>query len=148
MALGLDLSAEQVLETAAAQLPPGADGLLALPYWTGALTPYWDSNARGALRRAERDPRQGHVYRAILEGLAFEQRLLTDGAEAVLEKPLEQLVILGGGSRSAVWCQIIADVLRRPPHVVRETGEHLPRVRDAGRGRRRDASVHRAAARR
>ena len=64
---------------------------------------------------------KAHVYRALLEGLAFEQRLLTDGAEALLEKPIEQLVILGGGSRSAVWCQIIADVLRRPLHVARET---------------------------
>ncbi len=41
-ALGLDLTPEQVLETAAAKLPPGSDGLLALPYWAGALTPYWD----------------------------------------------------------------------------------------------------------
>ncbi len=121
LALGLGLSAEQVLETAAAQLPPGADGLLALPYWTGALTPYWDSNARGVVLGLTGRHGKAHVYRALLEGLAFEQRLLTDGAEALLEKPVEGLVILGGGSRSAVWCQIIADVLRRPLRVARET---------------------------
>ena len=121
MALGLGLSAEQVLETAAAQLPPGADGLLVLPYWTGALTPYWDSNASGVVLGLTGVHGKAHVYRALLEGLAFEQRLLTDGAEALLEKPIEQLVILGGGSRSAVWCQIIADILRRPLHVARET---------------------------
>ena len=121
MALGLGLSAEQVLETAAAQLPPGADGLLVLPYWAGALTPYWDSNARGVVVGLTGVHGKAHVYRALLEGLAFEQRLLTDGAEALLEKPIEQLVILGGGSRSAVWCQILADVLRRPLHVARET---------------------------
>jgi xylulokinase len=119
-ALGLDLSAEQILETAAAQLPPGAEGLLALPYWTGALTPYWDSNARGTLVGLTGSHGKAHVYRAILEGLAFEQRLLTDGAEAVLDKPLERIVVLGGGSRSAVWCQIIADVLRRPLLIARE----------------------------
>lgn len=119
-ALGLNLSAEQILETAAAQLPPGAEGLLALPYWTGALTPYWDSNARGTLVGLTGSHGKAHVYRAILEGLAFEQRLLTDGAEAVLDKPLERIVVLGGGSRSAVWCQIIADVLRRPLLVARE----------------------------
>jgi xylulokinase len=121
MALGLGLSAEQVLETAAAQLPRGADGLLVLPYWAGALTPYWDSNARGVVLGLTGVHGKAHVYRALLEGLAFEQRLLTDGAEALLEKPIEQLVILGGGSRSAVWCQILADVLRRPLHVARET---------------------------
>ena len=120
MALGLGLSAEQILETAAAQLPPGSDGLLALPYWGGSLTPYWDSNARGVLVGLTGSHGKAHVYRALLEGMAYEQRLLTNGAEALLEKPVEQLVLLGGGSRSAVWCQILADVLRRPLHVARE----------------------------
>jgi xylulokinase len=118
--LGLGLSAEQILETAAAQLPPGSAGLLALPYLGGALTPYWDSDARGTLVGLTGSHGKAHVYRALLEGMAFEQRLLTDGAEKKLEKPVEQLVLLGGGSRSAVWCQILADVLRRPLHVARE----------------------------
>jgi xylulokinase len=120
LALGLGLSAEQILETAAAQLPPGSEGLLALPYWGGALTPYWDSDARGVVIGLTGSHGKAHVYRALLESMAFEQRLLTDGAEALLEKPIEQLVALGGGSRSAVWCQILADVLRRPLHVARE----------------------------
>jgi xylulokinase len=120
LALGLGLSAEQILETAAAQLPPGSEGLLALPYWGGALTPYWDPEARGVVLGLTGSHGKAHVYRALLEGMAFEQRLLTDGAEALLEKPVEQLVALGGGSRSAVWCQIMADVLRRPLHVARE----------------------------
>jgi xylulokinase len=108
-ALGLELSPEQVLETAAAQLPPGSHGLLVLPYWTGALTPYWDHHARGVLLGLRGSHGKSHVYRALLEGLAFEQRLLTSGAEKVLENPISELVALGGGSRSPVWCQILAD---------------------------------------
>ena len=119
-ALGLELSPEQVLETAAAQLPPGADGLLALPYWTGALTPYWDHHARGVLLGLTGMHGKSNVYRALLEGIAYEQRLLTSGAEKALDRPIEELIVLGGGSRSAVWCQILADVLRRDVHVVRE----------------------------
>ena len=119
-ALGLELSPEQVLETAAAQLPAGAEGLLALPYWTGALTPYWDHHARGVLMGLTGAHGKSHVYRALLEGIAYEQRLLTSGAEQVLDAPIEELVALGGGSRSAVWCQILADVLRRDVDVVRE----------------------------
>ena len=119
-ALGLSLTPEQVLETAAAQLPPGADGLLALPYWTGALTPYWDHNARGALLGLTGRHGKSHVYRALLEGVAFEQRLLTSGQEAALGVPVEEVIALGGGSRSPVWCQIIADVMRRSVTVVRE----------------------------
>ena len=119
-AFGLGLSPEQVLETAAAKLPPGAEGLLLLPYWTGALTPYWDHNARGALLGLTGVHGKAHVYRALLEGIALEQRLLTTGAESVLPEPISEVVALGGGSRSAVWCQIIADVMRRPLVVVRE----------------------------
>ncbi len=119
-ALGLDLSPEQILETAAAQLPPGADGLMILPYWTGALTPYWDHHARGVVVGLKGVHGKSHMYRAILEGIAYEQRLLTDGAERVLEAPVHTLIVLGGGSRSRVWCQIIADVMHREVDVVRE----------------------------
>lgn len=119
-ALGLDVSAESILETAAAQLPPGAEGLLVLPYWTGALTPYWDHDARGVILGLTGIHGKSHVYRALLEGIAFEQRFLTDGLDAVLDDPIERLIVLGGGSRSPVWCQIIADVLQRQVDVVRE----------------------------
>ena len=119
-ALGLPLSPEQILETAAAQLPPGAEGLMALPYWAGSLTPYWDPNARGVLLGMTGIHGKAHVYRALLEGIAYEQRFLTTGAEKVLEAPVKQIIVLGGGSRSAIWCQIIADVMQRRVDVVRE----------------------------
>ncbi|GGM05207.1 xylulokinase [Nakamurella endophytica] len=119
-ALGLELTPEQVLEAAAAQLPPGAQGLLALPYWTGALTPYWDHHARGALIGLNGMHGKAHVYRALLESIAFEQRLLTTGAEKATGTPITRMIALGGGSRSRVWCQIIADVLQRRVDVVAE----------------------------
>ncbi|MGD9954736.1 MAG: FGGY-family carbohydrate kinase [Candidatus Nanopelagicales bacterium] len=119
-ALGLDVSAESILETAAAHLPPGSEGLMVLPYWTGALTPYWDHDARGVMVGLTGVHGKSHVYRALLEGIAFEQRLLTEGLVEVLDDPVERVIVLGGGSRSSVWCQIIADVLRRPVEVVSE----------------------------
>jgi xylulokinase len=118
--LGLDLLPEQVLETAAAQLPPGANGLMALPYWAGALTPYWDYNARGVLLGMTGVHGKSHLYRALLEGIAYEQRFLTSGAEEALGQPINRLIALGGGSKSRVWCQILADVMRRRLDVVRE----------------------------
>ena len=119
-ALGLGISAERILETAAARLDPGSGGLLAVPYWNNALMPYWDLNARGVIIGLTGAHGKAHVYRAILEGIAFEQRLMTDGAEKGLEEPVEHLIALGGGSRSPLWCQIIADVMRRPVSVVQE----------------------------
>jgi len=109
-----------VLETAAAQLPPGAHGLLALPYWTGALTPYWDHNARGVLLGLTGGHGKSHVYRALLESMAYEQQMLTTGAERASGRTIDELVTLGGGSRSPVWCQMIADVMQRDVLVVRE----------------------------
>jgi xylulokinase len=117
---GLDLSPERILEAAAGGLPAGAEGLLALPYLTGVLTPYWDSKARGVLFGLS--PRHGkaHMYRAILEGLALEQRLSTTGAEAAMGRKTEAFRLMGGGTNSALWCQIMADVLNRPVEIARE----------------------------
>ncbi|AHY47754.1 Sugar (pentulose and hexulose) kinase [Rubrobacter radiotolerans] len=117
---GLALSTEQILETAAAQLGPGAEGLFAVPYLNNALMPYWDFDARGIMVGWTGVHGKAHVYRAILEGIAFEQRLMTEGAETGLEKPVEHMIALGGGSRSSLWCQILADVLKRPVSVARE----------------------------
>src|ERR687894_1987438 len=112
--LGLDLSAEQVLETAAGQVPPGAEGLLLLPYLNAASTPYWDSQARGVLFGLRGTHNKAHVYRAVLEGLAFEQRVETEAMEKGLGQPVEKFFAMGGGSRSPLFCQMMADVTGRP----------------------------------
>jgi xylulokinase len=118
--LGLDLSAEQILEAAAAQVEPGANGLLAVPYWNNAMMPYWDLSARGVMLGWTGLHGKAHAYRAIIEGIAFEQRLMTDGAEKGLEKPIEKLLAMGGGSQSPLWCQIVADIMQRPISVCQE----------------------------
>ena len=117
---GLDITPERILEAAASDLPAGAEGLLALPYLTGVLTPYWDSNARGVLFGLSPSHGKAHMYRAILEGLALEQRLSTFGAEDVLGARTERFRLMGGGTRSPLWCQIIADVLERPLEIAAE----------------------------
>jgi len=118
--LGLGLSTEQLLEAAADALPPGAEGLLCLPYWTGAMTPYWDGHARGALIGLSGLHGKAHIYRSILEGIALEQRLLSTGAGEATGKPIEEFFVLGGGSKSRLWCRILASTLRQPVRLVRE----------------------------
>jgi xylulokinase len=113
-------SVEQIFETAASTIAPGADKLLCLPYWSGAMTPYWDGNARGAFVGLAGLHSKAHMYRAILEGIAFEQRFLTEGVEKATGTPIEEIIILGGGSSSPLWCQIIADVMGRKVKIVRE----------------------------
>jgi xylulokinase len=93
-------------------LPPGAGGLMFLPYLGGVMTPYWDDAARGALvgLRGEHGP--AHVYRAIAEGLALEQRVATTAVEAAVG-PLPEIVVLGGPMGDDAFCQLFADAMNK-----------------------------------
>ena len=61
-----------------------------------------------------------HIFRALMEGIALEQRLSFEGMEAQLERPIDVLLVTGGGSRSALWRQILADATRKPVVACRE----------------------------
>jgi xylulokinase len=105
---------QETLEREASQLPPGSEGLVLVPYWNSVLGPYWDVAASGIVVGWRGFHRPVHLYRAILEGIAFEQRLNITGVEAALGRPVESLVAVGGGARSDLWCQTIADVTGKP----------------------------------
>jgi xylulokinase len=119
-ALGLGLEAFDLLEVAAARLPPGAEGLLLVPYWASAQTPYWDPTAGGILFGFAGHHGKQHIFRALMEGIAFEQRLSFEGMEEHLDHPIETVLMTGGGSRSPLWRQIVADVTRKTVVVCRE----------------------------
>jgi xylulokinase len=105
---------EGQLDVLAAQVAPGAAGLLLVPYWNTALNPYWDAGASGITMGWRGGHGAAHFYRAILEGIAFEQRLATEGVEAALGEPVRGYMAFGGGARSRLWPQIIADVTGKP----------------------------------
>jgi len=111
---GAGLSTMEEFEVAIQDIPPGAQGLMLVPYWNSAMNPYWDAGASGIVAgwRGFHDRR--HIYRAILEGIALELRLHASGVEAALEQPIEYFIGTGGGARSTVWLQIIADVTGKP----------------------------------
>lgn len=101
-------------EAAAAELPPGAEGLMLVPYWNTVMNPYWDPAATGLVMGWTTAHRRHHLYRAILEGIIFEQRLAFSGIAGATGASIAEYVILGGGSRSNLWLQIAADVLAMP----------------------------------
>lgn len=108
------LSKEVFWERQAQEIEPGADGLFVLPYWNGQLTPFWDHNARGVMMGFTGAHQSAHVYRAMLEGVAFELRICLEEAEPKLSEPIQKFIAMGGGTRSPIWCQIFADILNRP----------------------------------
>jgi xylulokinase len=95
----------------ALDVPPGSDGLLFLPYLTGERTPYADPHARGAFIGLTVRHTRAHLTRAVLEGVAFGLRDSFRLMEHAGVPAPEQVRVSGGGARSTVWRQILADVL-------------------------------------
>ena len=107
-------SVEQLLEGRARGVPAGSEGLLLVPYWLSALNPFWDPNASGSMIGWSGAHGPEHFYRAILEGIAFEQRLAVEHVLNSGVEDFEEYRVVGGGSRSPLWCQIFADIGGRP----------------------------------
>lgn len=93
----------------AAEIPPGAEGLIWLPYLQGERTPHGDANARGVLFGLSARHTRAHVIRAIVEGVSFGLR---DSVEIMreLKIPMNEIRITGGGAKSPFWCQMLADI--------------------------------------
>ena len=109
-ALAPGVAFEELVEEAA-EVPPGSDGLLFLPYLTGERTPYPDPLARGAFVGLTVHHGRAHLTRAVLEGVAFGMRDSLELMRAAGIKPPDQIRATGGGSRSPLWRRILADVL-------------------------------------
>ena len=102
------------LTALAADVPPGSEGLVFLPYLSGERTPYANPLARGAFVGLTVRHGLGHMVRAVLEGVAFSLRDVFELVSETAPDPLRELRASGGGTNSPLWRQIIADVLGAP----------------------------------
>lgn len=93
-------------------VPAGSEGLLFLPYLTGERTPYADPLARAAMVGLTARHRRAHMTRAVLEGVAFGLRDSFELIKGAGLGAVGQVRVSGGGARSLLWRQILADVLR------------------------------------
>lgn len=89
---------------------PGARGVLFLPHLAGERSPHLDPDTRGAFVNLSLAHTQADITRAVLEGVAFSLREALEVISAIA--PLDQLLATGGGARSHIWLQILADVLQ------------------------------------
>jgi xylulokinase len=108
LAPGVDF--DSLLAPAAAVLP-GSEGLLFLPYLTGERTPHPDPLARGAFVGLTVRHTQPHFSRAVLEGVAFGLRDSFELMKSAGLAEITQVRVSGGGAKSLLWRQILADVL-------------------------------------
>ena len=101
------------LDALASVVEPGAQGLLFLPYLMGERSPHWNPRARAAFVGLNMAHGRPEMARAVLEGVAFNLRIILDAFRAQ-GAPIDALRLIGGGARSPLWRQILADVFALP----------------------------------
>lgn len=101
--------AYEIIDREAAGVAPGAEGLLFLPYLSGERCPHPDPDARGVFFGLSLHHTRAHLARAVLEGVTFGLRDSLDLLPGLGINP-GRLRVSGGGSRSALWRQLMADV--------------------------------------
>src|SRR5512143_3261831 len=103
-------------DRAAADIPPGSDGVIFLPWFNGSLSPGEDQYMRGGFLNLSHKTTRGHLTRAVFEGLAMNWRWLRGPSEKLIGRKCRYWRLTGGGALSDVWSQIMADVVGIPMH--------------------------------
>ncbi|MCA1719301.1 MAG: sugar kinase, partial [Actinobacteria bacterium] len=104
----------------AVAVPPGSDALVVLPYFAGERTPLFDPKARGVISGLTISHGRGHLYRAMLEAIAYGVRHIFESMREAGGGG-ERLVAVGGGTKGGLWTQIISDVTGRPQDLPEQT---------------------------
>lgn len=106
-----ELALQEWLTEGASAVPPGCGGLMTIPDW---LAPGDAPHRRGAIIGLDGTHGAHHLYRSILEGIALTMRGQAAAMESALGHSMDLLIVSGGGSRSDLMMQIVADVFGRP----------------------------------
>ncbi|WP_206951795.1 FGGY-family carbohydrate kinase [Trinickia acidisoli] len=112
-----------LLEQAAAHVPPGSDGVTFLPYLMGERSPVWDAKASGAFVGLSLVHTRAHLYRAVLEGVAFALKHNIEAGRKGTQTLDDELIVVGGAAHSDLWMQIIADVTGYPVFTIEQEVE-------------------------
>lgn len=108
------------IDTLAATVAPGCDGVVFTPWLFGERCPSADPHVRSSFSNLSLRTTRAHLCRAVLEGVALNTRWLLEAVEHFVGQRLESIRMIGGGANSALWCQIHADILQREIAQVRD----------------------------
>jgi xylulokinase len=104
----LGLSPYELINGEIEKSPPGANGILFLPYLLGERTPRWNPDAKGAFLGLTLEHKRADVLRAVMEGVTLNLSYILDIFRA--QVPIREITVIGGGAKAAVWRRIMADV--------------------------------------
>ncbi len=105
-----------VLNALASEVPPGAQGLLFLPFLNAERSPYWNSYARGVIIGLGLQHRKQHLVRAALEGIVFGLYSIFEILEKIIGSS-QEIRVSGGFVKSPIWLQILSNVFNRAINV-------------------------------
>ncbi len=111
-----------LLDKDAADSPPGSDGLIFLPYLNGERAPIMQPHARGGFLGISSTHRRAHFARAVLEGVAYSLKHCYTTMNPQGTMTPRRLIMTGGGAKSSLWTQIVADVMGQEVWVVDDPG--------------------------
>lgn len=109
-----------LLQAEAEKVRPGSEGLYFLPYLLGERTPYSDPDAKGCFIGLSISHSREHMTRAVLEGVIY---ALRDSLEIIKDigSNTREVRLIGGGAKSPLWQQIVADIFGMPVHMTNAT---------------------------
>ncbi len=105
----------ELIDQLVSQAGPGANGILFLPYLLGERSPRWNPDAKGAFIGLTLEHRRSDMFRAVLEGVTQNLGIILDIFRQEIQ--IDEMLVIGGGAKSAVWRQIMADVYGIPVKV-------------------------------
>lgn len=108
------------LNEIAAGVPAGSRGVIFTPWLYGERTPVEDATLRAGFFNQSLDTGRAEMVRAVFEGVAYNSRWLLGNVEKLAGTRLDPIVMAGGGALSAVWGQIMADVMNRTIHMAED----------------------------
>jgi len=111
-AMGKDVY--EIIDMEAAKAPVGCKGFMFMPFFSGQMTPNYCDSARGGSIGLTYIHDRPIMARAVLEGVAYELRLIVEAMTRVMGKPFDSIRLSGGGAKSPLWRQIQADVYGYP----------------------------------
>jgi len=104
----LGISPYELIDGKIEKSPAGAKGLLFLPYLLGERSPRWNPNARGAFIGLTIEHKREDILRSVLEGITLNLNVILEVFKQYAD--IDEIVVIGGGAKSRVWRQIMADV--------------------------------------
>ena len=98
----------QLIDQEAAKSPAGSNGVIFLPYLLGERAPRWNPNATAAWLGLKMENERSDIFRSVMEGVTLNLNIILESFRRSI--PIDELLIVGGGAKGKVWCQMLADV--------------------------------------